>query len=181
VARKNFDRDGTGKKTKKWTGYMVGVMVCAHEVDPKSFAAMSGIRPLPDFVEIAGDVVDVVLGDGEEGGPPCEVDQNALIGATSAVPPVDPARLAAAVAERWEETAARVAPSMPQSLAFAPAQHLIRRAITQRRKMTEMFFAPVGPRHFNTPSDWRRARASGIWTPSRTDPGNTVGPECRVM
>jgi uncharacterized Zn-binding protein involved in type VI secretion len=141
VAKKNKDYI---TRQKIWTGYMVGVMICAHESKPTSFAAMSGAKkPPPGFIEVASKIVDVVLGDGEAGGDMCPVDASALAGASSS-PTVDPAKLVSVVNQRWEQTAGQTGDQYAPVIGICAAQHLITKSNHAPANITEMFFAPKG-------------------------------------
>jgi hypothetical protein len=148
IAKGHYDH---GTSTWSWSGYMVGVMICACK-PPKSFAAMSGGggkddagRPhncLPGFKRAcAAASIDVVINDGSgAGGQPRSTNWKDLARANTSGSPKVAARLRQQTEARWKGIKG---PGYTQPGKCA-GQHLLGRSGHAATAMTEMWFAPAG-------------------------------------
>jgi len=149
VARKRWGRQRVnGRKEYTWEGYMVGVMVCKHPVGakPRTFAAMSGEEPLPEFIEIASKEADVVIGAGGRGGPPGKVTWGKLAAANTSAAFKGWARLALIkeIQARWQKIENQKKGGGYSPLGVCAGAHLVANAKHAPAQMTEMFFSPAG-------------------------------------
>jgi hypothetical protein len=146
VARKRWGREKIGgKKQYTWEGYMVGVMVCKHPVGakPRTFAAMSGEKPLAEFTKIASTEVDVVIGAGGKGG---RVTPGQLVAANTSAAFKGWARLGLVkeVFARWDKIDKQARGGGYSPLGVCAGAHLVANAKHAPAQMTEMFFSPAG-------------------------------------
>jgi len=140
VAKKFWD---DGIQRYNWFGYMVGVMICAHD-PPKSFAAMSGSRCLKGFKAACGRAgIDVVIGGGGAGGKARSVKWTDIAGANTSKA-VAKAAVKAAVRAAWFDDAGKREGTHSPRPGKCAGQHLLARSGHGPIAMTEMFFAPAG-------------------------------------
>ncbi|HJZ74149.1 MAG TPA: DUF4150 domain-containing protein [Vicinamibacterales bacterium] len=149
IARKRLKK----RQSPTWEGYMVGVMVCKcpEGSNPRTFAAMSGEKPLPKFVEIASKEVDRVIGDGGSGGPPGRLGPGDFITANTSVRAYSGfarlayvEKLANVVNGAWDKIDNRRRGGGYSPLGVCAGAHLVTKAGHAPAQMTEMFFSPSG-------------------------------------
>src|SRR5262245_56705636 len=125
IARWEWDK---GTRTKRWTGYMVGVMVCKHKdgVKPRTCADMSGNGIKNEFRNVASKIVDVVVGGGgEHGGKARAATADDVINAnTSNAPAGLSAEQQKAIRDTWDKVSKKKGEGYP-GMGICAGQHLV--------------------------------------------------------